>query len=65
MDEAARQTPLKPTTVRLTQITGGPSGYWNEKEWFAAMIKSSIFLNELLAVPGVRLESLTKLNSTD
>lgn len=53
LDEAARRTPLKPTAVRLGQIVGGPSGYWNEKEWWAALVKSSVFLGKLPAVPGV------------
>ena len=53
LDEAARRTPLKPTVARLTQAVGGPNGYWSEKEWFAKMIKSSIFLGKMLVIPGV------------
>ncbi|KAL5534849.1 hypothetical protein ACEPAG_1314 [Sanghuangporus baumii] len=53
LDKAARKTALRPTVVRLGQIVGGPRGYWNEKDWFPILIKSSIFLKMLPAVPGV------------
>lgn len=53
LDEAARRTPLKPTAARLTQAVGGPNGYWSEKEWFAKMIKSSIFLGKMPVISGV------------
>ena len=29
--------------VRLGQVCGDQSGYWNEKEWYPAMIKSATF----------------------
>ncbi|KAL5518378.1 hypothetical protein ACEPAH_60 [Sanghuangporus vaninii] len=53
LDEAARCTALRPTVVRLGQLVGGPSGYWNEREWFAAIIKSSLLFGMLPNVPGV------------
>ena len=55
LDEAARRTPLRPTSIRLGQIVGGPGGHWSEREWCAALVKSSIYLGKLPAVPGVRL----------
>ena len=54
LDEAARRTALRPTVVRLGQIVGGPGGYWTEKDWFPILIKSSVYLRMLPAVPGVR-----------
>ncbi|KAL5495879.1 hypothetical protein ACEPAI_1343 [Sanghuangporus weigelae] len=53
LDEAARLTALRPTVVRLGQLVGGPGGYWSEREWFAAMIKSSLLFGMLPNVPGV------------
>ena len=33
-----------PTTiVRLGQVCGDKLGHWNEKEWFPALVKSSLF----------------------
>ena len=29
------------TTVRIGQLSGGENGYWNEKEWFPALVKSA------------------------
>lgn len=55
LEEAARRTQLKTTVVRVGQLVGGPGGYWNEREWFAAMIKSSIFLGMLPSIPGVSI----------
>ena len=31
------------TTVRLGQVCGDKLGHWNEKEWFPALVKSSLF----------------------
>ncbi|KAL5534850.1 hypothetical protein ACEPAG_1315 [Sanghuangporus baumii] len=53
LDEAARLTALRPTVVRLGQLVGGPSGYWSEREWFAAIIKSSLLFGKLPNVSGV------------
>ncbi|KAL5534944.1 hypothetical protein ACEPAF_3034 [Sanghuangporus sanghuang] len=53
LDKAARCTALRPTVVRIGQLVGGPSGYWNEREWFAAIIKSSLLFGVLPNVPGV------------
>ena len=53
LDEAARHTALRPTSVRLGQCVGGPNGNWSEKDWFARMIKSSILLGKMPITPGV------------
>ena len=52
MDMAAEE-PLKATIVRPGQMTGGPSGAWNMKEWFPSLIKSSIHMEKLPEVQGV------------
>ncbi|THH10120.1 hypothetical protein EW145_g1561 [Phellinidium pouzarii] len=51
--EAAKNTALRPTVVRVGQLVGGPDGNWSEHEWFAALIKTSITLGMLPNVPGV------------
>lgn len=56
--EEAVEEPLKAIVVRPGQMTGGPSGAWNEKEWFPTLIKSSVHLGKLPAVHGVRLTLL-------
>ncbi|THH10114.1 hypothetical protein EW145_g1554 [Phellinidium pouzarii] len=53
LSEAASHTALQPTVVRIGQLVGGPNGYWSEREWFAALIKSSIFLGMLPDLPEI------------
>ena len=36
------QTGLPTTVVRLGQVCGDKLGHWNEKEWFPALVKSSL-----------------------
>ena len=50
---AAGNTTLKPTVVRLGQITGNQDGYWNEREWLPAIIKSATVLDCLPDMTGV------------
>ncbi|KAM5543804.1 hypothetical protein V8D89_002421 [Ganoderma adspersum] len=40
---------LPTTTVRLGQVSGDRLGHWNEKEWFPAVVKSSLFTH---CLPG-------------
>ncbi|KAH9939775.1 acetyl-CoA synthetase-like protein [Epithele typhae] len=42
--DAMSSAGISGTAVRLGQICGDKMGHWNEKEWFPAMIKSSIAL---------------------
>ncbi|EIN14664.1 acetyl-CoA synthetase-like protein [Punctularia strigosozonata HHB-11173 SS5] len=49
---AARDTALRPVIVRAGQLSNGPSGYWNEREWFPALVKSSLALRCLPDVQG-------------
>ena len=41
---AARNTPLRPTVARVTQLSGGVNGAWKESEWFPSMIAASVAL---------------------
>lgn len=52
LDTVSQATPLKSTIVRSGQLTGGPSGAWNESEWFPRLVKSSIFLKCIPEVDG-------------
>ena len=38
---AAEKTSLKPSVVRVTQLTGGLNGAWKEAEWFPALVATS------------------------
>lgn len=44
---AAEATRLKPTIIRLGQLTGGRRGYWKVTEWIPSMIKSGLSLGAL------------------
>lgn len=47
LKRAAEQTPIRTRIIRCGQLAGGPSGAWNEHEWFPSLIKSSILLRKL------------------
>ncbi|KAF7798676.1 hypothetical protein EIP86_009900 [Pleurotus ostreatoroseus] len=44
LQEVATRTPLRPVSIRIGQLCGSKSGYWNEAEWFPSLVKSSVFL---------------------
>ncbi len=35
---------LRPVTIRIGQLCGSKTGFWNEAEWFPSLVKSSTFL---------------------
>lgn len=41
------------TTVRIGQLSGGENGYWNEKEWFPALVSSAQIVGCLPDLDGV------------
>ena len=45
--EVSRRTGMPATIVRLGQVCGDKLGHWNEKEWFSAMVKSSLITGTL------------------
>ncbi|KAH8100027.1 acetyl-CoA synthetase-like protein [Cristinia sonorae] len=49
---AQEETPLRPVTVRVGQVAGGPNGAWNSNEWFPTMLKSSVYLGCLPLLSG-------------
>ncbi|KAG1866982.1 putative aminoadipate reductase [Suillus tomentosus] len=44
---------LKATSLRVGQITGGPTGAWATTDWVPILVKSSLALGSLLDLPGV------------
>lgn len=50
---ASRETDLRPIIVREGQMAGDRRGKWNEREWFPALIKSSVLQGSLPDIPGV------------
>ena len=38
----SEQANIRTTSVRLGQVCGDQLGHWNEKEWFPALVKSSL-----------------------
>ena len=44
MATAAEKTPLRPSAVRVTQLTGGRNGAWKTTEWFPSLVGASIAL---------------------
>ncbi|KDQ56520.1 hypothetical protein JAAARDRAFT_294258 [Jaapia argillacea MUCL 33604] len=52
LEIAHEQTPLRPITIRMGQLTGGCNGYWNEREWFPALVKSANLVGCLPDVEG-------------
>ncbi|KAF9471438.1 acetyl-CoA synthetase-like protein [Pholiota conissans] len=44
LEAASSQTSLKAIVVRVGQISGGPNGFWNTKEWFPALVQSAKFV---------------------
>ena len=54
LENVARQTDVHTVVVRLGQVTGDRLGYWNEKEWFPALVKTALHQRCLPDMEGVR-----------
>ncbi|KIY44831.1 acetyl-CoA synthetase-like protein [Fistulina hepatica ATCC 64428] len=50
---ARERTCLRPTIVRIGQISGGVNGAWNHSDWVPAIVKSSVTLGCFPIVDGV------------
>ncbi len=55
LEEAQHKTGLRTTVVRLGQLGGARNGYWNEREWFPAVVQSAEYLHCLPDVEGVSI----------
>ena len=54
LENAALKTDVHTIIVRLGQVAGDKLGYWNESEWFPALVKSVLFQRCLPDIDGVR-----------
>lgn len=45
--EAAKQTPLRSTSIRVGQLSGGINGAWTTAEWLPSLVRSAIHLKAL------------------
>ena len=63
--EVSRRTGMPATIVRLGQVCGDKLGHWNEKEWFSAMVKSSLITGTLPDHDIVRRLLYLALSFTD
>ena len=55
LERISRKTDVHTVVMRLGQVAGDSHGYWNEKEWFPALVKSAQFQHCLPDIEGVRL----------
>jgi thioester reductase-like protein len=46
---------LQATSLRVGQITGGPTGAWATTDWVPILVKSGLALGSLLDLPGVSI----------
>lgn len=53
LQRVSERAGLPAVVVRLGQVTGNKVGYWNEREWFPALVKSALFTRCLPDVDGV------------
>ncbi|KAL7278170.1 hypothetical protein ACG7TL_008143 [Trametes sanguinea] len=53
LENVARQTGVHTISMRLGQVTGNKVGYWNEKEWFPALVKTACLQRCLPDIDGM------------
>lgn len=58
---AAQHRGLHTVSVRVGQLCGGVSGYWNQHEWFPSIVKSAKYTGCLPAAVGVSYISTPRL----
>ena len=61
---AAAERGLRTVSVRVGQLCGAVSGYWNEKEWFPAIVKAAKFTGCLPSIDAVSVMILQIMNET-
>ena len=54
LQNVTEQRGLHTVVMRLGHVAGDRMGYWNEREWFPALVKSALFTRCLPDVDGVR-----------
>ena len=53
LENVVRTAALRTVIVRLGQVAGDKHGYWNEREWFPALVKTAIYQRCLPDLEGV------------
>ena len=53
LQNASNERGLHTIVMRLGQVAGDRLGYWNEREWFPALVKSALFQKCLPEHDGV------------
>lgn len=59
LQNASKERGLHTIVMRLGQVAGDRLGYWNEREWFPALVKSALFQKCLPDLEGVRASGLS------
>ena len=54
LQNVSKQTDVHTVVMRLGQVAGDRLGYWNEREWFPALVKTALHLRCLPDLEGVR-----------
>ena len=53
LENVSKQTGLHTVVMRLGQVAGDRTGYWNEKEWFPSLVKTALHQRCLPHLEGV------------
>ena len=53
LQNAKQHAGLHTVAVRLGQVAGDRTGYWNEREWFPSLVKTALFQKCLPQHDGV------------
>ena len=61
LENVAAKTDVHTIVMRLGQVAGDKLGYWNESEWFPALVKSALFQHCLPEIDGVRSDLVDSL----
>ena len=59
LSAASASTPLKTVIVRVGQVSGGPNGFWDTKQWLPAIAQSSKYIGCFPDTGKVRIGSST------
>ena len=53
LNVAGEKTTLKHVNIRVGQVCGNRVGYWNEREWVPAIVKTALYQKCLPDAEGV------------
>ena len=61
LQNVMQQTDMNAIIVRLGQVASDRLGYWNEKEWFPALVKTALHQRCLPDIDGVMSSSVVSV----